>query len=278
MRKIATFILFSFVSLATFAQKSVLEKIIESIPSPVEISTLLKETGSEYQKEVLANTTNLESHTNEYAQVVALGVYSTDLGYANIYGQSVDAFGYLNGIKKLADKLDVGDLINMPTILKLAQSTNNLNALLVETSATFEKINARFQQNNKSHLSVAMLSAGWVETLYLMCNIAKQTDNEALKSRIIDQRIILKELMLAIDAENSDGKLSKLKKQLSKLSDWYANDKFATKEVVSKETTIKDDNGIAFAEGGTEGEDIELSKEELNQIFDIVNSIRTEMK
>lgn len=277
MKKINIFFLSLFFSVVASAQHTVLQKIIESVPSPVEISTLLKETGSEYQKSILSDASKSATYSKEYSQAVALGVYSTDLGYSNIYGKSADAFGYLNGIKKLADKLEVGDLINMATILKLAQSTNNLNALLAETSATFEKINARFQQNDKSYLSVAMLSAGWVETLYLMCSIAKDTDNKDLKSRIIDQQIILKELMAAIDEENSEGELSKLKEQLSKLSDWYSNDKFAIK-VVSGQTTVSDENGIAVAEGGAEEKDIELSGGDLDEVFTIVKGIRNEMK
>ena len=79
--------------------EDVIADIIQQIPSPLEISTLLKEAETKYDKSHLNDPENISNYNSNFKKALALGIYGTDLGYTNIYGQNQDALFYLNSIK-----------------------------------------------------------------------------------------------------------------------------------------------------------------------------------
>ncbi len=182
-----------------FAQADeVLNSIIQFMPSPVEITSFIKETGVLYKGEILNKTTNQKYYTDAHKQALNLGVYSTDLGYSTIYTNPM-SLSYLNCVKTLADSLKVGQYINIESIRKLALG-NDLNQLLSETSATFEKINTHLIDNKTPELAAFMLVGGWLETVYLTSEIAKSTtNNELLNTKVIEQKFVLDQLIEALD-------------------------------------------------------------------------------
>src|SRR5687768_1496297 len=59
--------------------------ILHRIPSPLEISVLLKESGRKYNAGFLNAPDNLSRYNTNYKRALNLGIYGTDLGYTNIY-------------------------------------------------------------------------------------------------------------------------------------------------------------------------------------------------
>src|SRR5574339_30509 len=59
--------------------------ILQTIPSPLEISSILKESGSKYESSILNSDNNLSKYNNNFKKALNLGVFGTDLGYTNIY-------------------------------------------------------------------------------------------------------------------------------------------------------------------------------------------------
>ncbi len=116
----------------------VIKGIIESIPNPIEISFLIKDMGVKYNPAILNSTDKVSSYNTEYKKALNLGVYSTDLGYANIYSQSQDAIGFLTGVKDMADGLNIGKFFDFETIKQLASSSDNMNELLQETTMNLQ--------------------------------------------------------------------------------------------------------------------------------------------
>src|SRR5688500_16735654 len=58
-------------------------EILHRIPSPLEISVLLKESGKKYNSEFLNSPENLSRYNTNYKRALNLGIYGTDLGYTN---------------------------------------------------------------------------------------------------------------------------------------------------------------------------------------------------
>ncbi|NJO00559.1 MAG: hypothetical protein HC880_01745 [Bacteroidia bacterium] len=155
--------------------QEVLDNIFKTIPSPFEISSLIKEEGVSYQGDILNGPQEASRYQSEYRKALNLGIYSTDLGYINIYKKSDSiAPAYLQSILTIANGLNIGQFINFANISQFALS-NDLNGLLSETSSSFDKINQEFIDQQKPQLSVLMLTGGWLETLYLTCQAAKKT-------------------------------------------------------------------------------------------------------
>src|SRR5690606_33392438 len=104
--------------------------ILQRIPSPLEISVLLKESGRKYDVGILNDPNNLSKYNTNYKRALNLGVYGTDLGYTNIYEQNQDGLKYIASIKSLADGLNIGQFFDVETIGRLAANSRNLDSLL----------------------------------------------------------------------------------------------------------------------------------------------------
>lgn len=170
--------------------------ILHRIPSPLEISVLLKESGKQYNADFLNAPSNLARYNTNYKRALNLGIYGTDLGYTNIYEQSQDGIKYMSTIKDLANELNIGQFFEMETIGRLVSNSNNLDSLLLITTQNFNSINQYLQSQNRSHLSVLFLTGGWLEALHITCEVAKTNpDNQQLQETIGAQKIILENII-----------------------------------------------------------------------------------
>jgi hypothetical protein len=79
--------------------EAVIGDILQQIPSPLEISVLLKESGKKYNVNYLNSPDNLAKYNSNYKKALNLGIYGTDLGYTNIYEQNQDGVKYMASIK-----------------------------------------------------------------------------------------------------------------------------------------------------------------------------------
>ena len=122
--------------------QEVLSDIIQQIPSPLEISVLLKESGTNYDKSLLNKADNVSEYNSNFDKAVNLGIYGTDLGYTNIYEQNQDALFYLGSIRKLAEGLSIGQFFDFSAISRLATNSKNLDSLLLITTQNFNNINS----------------------------------------------------------------------------------------------------------------------------------------
>ncbi|MFP4089691.1 MAG: hypothetical protein ACLFUB_11295 [Cyclobacteriaceae bacterium] len=221
----------------------VLESILQQIPSPLEISVLLKESGTNYNPDFLNNTDNISAYNTNFKKALNLGVYGTDLGYTNIYEQNQDAIFYLNSIRDLSDGLSIGQFFNFGTIKRLATNSRNLDSLLLITTKNFNTINTYLQEQQRSNLSVLLLTGGWIEALHIICQVSvKNPENAELRERIGEQKIILENIMLLLSFYSEpDPNIRDLAERMGQLQA-----KFETINITQTyaESTLEEVNGI----------------------------------
>lgn len=148
--------------------------IIQSIPSPLEVTSLIQSIGTEYKNESMNNPDLVDGYNTNFKRALNLGVYSTDLGFANIYKKNQEVIDYLNSVKKLADGLSIGRFFDYNTIKKLATNNENMDSLLQMTTTNFEKINFYLGQQKRENLSILILTGGWVEANHLTTMVYKE--------------------------------------------------------------------------------------------------------
>ncbi|MGF1635456.1 MAG: hypothetical protein ACFCUU_00175 [Cyclobacteriaceae bacterium] len=222
--------------------KEVMTDIIQLIPSPLEISYMLKNSGVKYDFDMLNNPNNTSKYNSAFEKALNLGIYGTDLGYANIYEQNQDALFYLNSIKGLADELSIGQFFDFGTIKRLAVNSRNLDSLLLITTQNFNSINSYLQENQRANLSVLILTGGWLEALHITCQVAsKDPDNLELMEKIGEQKIILDNIKLLLGFYISDPFIADLHKEILELEK-----SFAKIEIIYKyaEPTFEEVNGM----------------------------------
>lgn len=220
---------------------AVLNGIIQSIPSPLEIAFLVKEVGGEYNKTYLNNTDNLHKYNSSHAKALNLGVYGADLAYANIFNKSQDGLSYLSAVTSLAEDLSIGQFFDANILKKLIKHNDNLDSLLLITTSNFEKINLYLQEQNRSQLSILLLTGGWLEGLNLLCDVYNKNPNPELKERIGEQKVVLEQLLQLLNYYEHDENINKLREQLKPLESVY---KDVTIEIVEGEVSFEVVDGI----------------------------------
>ncbi len=176
------------------------EKILEQIPSPLEMSMLIKSSGLKYDNSYLSHADDYMKYNTAFKQAMNLGIYGTDLMYTNIFNKDQDALGYIKASKWLANDLNIGQYFNMQLITELAVNRKNFDSLMLITVRNFNEINRELQQQHRSNLSALLLVGGWLEGLHLTCSMAAvNPDNKALTDKIGEQKIFLENILALLD-------------------------------------------------------------------------------
>ena len=254
--------------------EQVLSKVLQEIPSPLEISSMLQKSGTKYDNGFLNSPDNLSRYNSNYKKALNLGIYGTDLGYTNIYQKNDDGVKYLTSIKSLADGLNIGQFFDIGTIGRLAANSKNLDSLLLITTQNFNTINHYLQTENRANLSVLLLTGGWLEAVHITCQVAaKDPGNKELTEKIGEQKIILNELVKLYEFYQNDDNMSGLAKDLAGLKAEF--DKI-TITYTYKESTMEVVNGVAVIKDNSTTT-IDITPENVKNIRELANSIRTKI-
>lgn len=259
---------------APIIDEQVISSILEQIPSPLETSVLLKQSGTNYNEAVLNQPANVSKYNANFSRALNLGIYGTDLGYTNIYEQKIAGIKYLAAIKTLAKDLGIGQYFDIETIGKLAANSSNLDSLLLITTQNFNSINRHLQSENRSNLSVLLLAGGWLEAMEIICQVAAvDTKNEQLKETIGEQRIILEQLVLLLSFYESDPQMAALSNDFKELQSLFDTIKIT---YTYKESTMEIVNGVAVIKDNSTTT-VEVTDENITDIRKKTNAIRNKI-
>jgi hypothetical protein len=254
--------------------QEVIGSILGQIPSPLEISMLLKQSKVKYNSSILNTPDNLPKYNSNYKMALNLGVYGTDLGYTNIYEQNQDAIKYLSTIKSLANQLNIGQFFDIETIARLATNSKNLDSLLLITTQNFNTINQYLQTQNRSNLSVLLLTGGWIEAMQVTCQLAtKNPSHVELREKIGEQKITLEQILLLFSFYENDENMASLLNDLKQLETAFNKINItytyqeSTMEVVDGVAVIKDNSSTT----------IDITEQDVKDIMSATNSIRTKI-
>lgn len=247
-------------------------EILQQIPSPLEISVLLKESGKKYNVGYLNSPDNSSKYNSNFKKALNLGVYGTDLGYTNIYEQNKDGVNYIEVIKRLADGLSIGQFFDVQTIGRLASNSKNLDSLLLITTQNFNSINHYLQTQNRANLSVLLLTGGWLEAIHITCNVAAlDPSNKLLQEKIGEQKVILNNIVSLLNFyKETDQNMASLLVDFQNLKQVFDKVKIT---YTYKESTFEIVNGVMVIKDNS-STTIDITIDDVNEIRTLVGSIR----
>lgn len=187
---------------------------IISIPSPIEVATLIQKSNIQYNQELINDLQNKSRYLNETKKALNLGVYGADLAYIANYNLGQINNDYFNTLAGLATDLGILENIDKKIVAKLNSNLNNKDSIL-SLNAEFFRVADRYLKNNeRSHLSSYILVGGWIESLHLTASIAGS--NEELMKRLGEQKYSAKSILNMLDDLN-DPAFVAIKSELTKL-------------------------------------------------------------
>jgi hypothetical protein len=255
--------------------EEVIGDILQRIPSPLEISMILKESGKKYNVNYLNPADNRSKYNTNYKKALNLGIYGTDLGYTNLYEQNQDGVKYMEAIKEMADGLNIGQFFDIETVGRLATNSKNLDSLLLITTQNFNSINHYLQTQNRANLSVLLLTGGWIEALHITTEVAHANPtNKELRETIGEQKIILENIMLLLSFyKESDQNMAALLADMEELKKVFDKVKIT---YIYKESTFEIVDGVMVIKDNSSST-IEITKEDIDSIKSVADKIRNKI-
>jgi hypothetical protein len=244
---------------------------IQQIPSPLEMSALIKESGARYNSNYLNEPENYSKYNSGYKRGLNLGIYATDLGYSNLYEESQQSILYVGAIKELADELRIGQYFNFETIERLAEK-RDLDSLLLLSTQNFNDINDHFREQQRPNLSALMLIGGWIEALHIACRVANlSTEHVALKEKIGEQKIVISKVKELLEYFiETDKDINNLYSQIIELEAIFDN--ISIEESYGEPTYEEVDGVLVIKDNSTTN--VNISDEAVDLIRGMVNKIR----
>ena len=242
------------------------KEIFYTIPSPVEMVSLIKKSGARYDHTMLNDVRNLDRYSTARRKAINLGIYGADLSYASVFNQNQESIIYLSAAKQLADELGVSSAFDDALMERVEMNIENRDSLLHIISETFYVLDSYLKENKRSNISAQIITGGWVEGLYLASKIIEtKGKEEALVDRLIDQKYALNDLIELNKSYNKDGSLDKLLSDLKSLNEIYER---TTEISITADTGTQDK---VILGGGTK---LTLNDADVDEIVMLAKDIR----
>jgi len=247
-----------------------LNAIIESIPSPLEIAMVIKQSGFEFNEKMLNSQDNVKLYTTDQEKALNIGIYSGDLGYINIYEKAYMTVNYLASIKALADDINIGQFFDFSTIKRMASNNDKMDSLIFLTTNNFNKMDAFLRNQRRSNLSILMVTGTWTEGLYIATQVAKENKNKEITDWVGYQKVIIDQLILGLSAYKNDAYFQSLETDLKALKAVY--DGITISYDYHEPESVEKDGRLVIVDKSTST--VNINEAQLKQITDLVTKMR----
>jgi hypothetical protein len=248
--------------------KAKIEKMIYSIPSPVQAALLLEKTGARFDNKYMNDVSKVSSYQTTPQIALNIGIYGADLAYTNVYKKHVEGLKYFSVIQKLGDKIGIGYIFTPELMHRFEANQNNQDSLISITTDSFTEVHSHLKKNQQEELIALMLVGGWIEALYISCQIWENNPNKAIATLIAEQKFSLNDVMEVIRRSPKVPELDKIYKDLKELVAVF-NQVKATYSY--EKTELKKDRNLAVIENQTK---LSYSNETIKKISKIISKIR----
>lgn len=249
-----------------------MNEVIASFSSPVEMAALLKDSDVPFSTKYLTDPDKVKDYSSSFKKALGLGVLSADLGYLNVYSKTSQILDYLVSIRQLTENLKLGQFFDFQSLKRLATSDDNIDSLLIMCVQSYQNMDEHLRNNQRSNLSALLVTGVWVESLYLITQVAKEQQNDQFRETIGEQKNILNSLLPILKLfKDQDKNFEELVQNLEELKDVLD---------VVKITVHVDENAQKRDDGVIEQNEysiVEVSKEELLEIITTTEKIRNKI-
>lgn len=256
----------------------IVEEVIEEIknesyyqiPSPDEMFGFIKESGLKYNKSALNPVQNASSYTNPRQQALNFGVYSADLAYTAAFEEYQESIKYFGSIQKLADQIGLSSAFDKSLIERVQNNLNNADSLVAITNTSYFSVVDYLENNEQGDKLGLVASAGWLETVYIVCNTANYKKDKAAVERLADQKLTLDNLLAYLEKYNTTDEVKEVYGWFKELEATFSS--LEQKSSGSGISLKKKEGAKKMVLGG--GENIKITEEQFNAIKNKVNEIR----
>jgi len=199
-------------------------RIFFALPTPIEMSILVKNSGITYQPILLNDHANVLKYLTNQKRALNFGVYITDLTYAGLFGQSQTVLRYQQAIQQLIDDLGLRSAIDPNLMQQLEENINNREVVMRLISDTYASCTASLNEEDRYFLTVAMIVGGWVEGMYIATGMTNENlalNEDRMKQLIVDQKLTFDMIWQAMTDLKNIPEVSQLMSEMTSLAQLF---------------------------------------------------------
>lgn len=195
------------------------DKMIQEMPSPIEMAILVKHAGGEYNANLLNDVKRIDNYLTAGKKTLNMGVYSADVGYTSLYKQTQETMFYLNNVRVLSDGIGLTDAFDQTVFDRVENNLENRDSLLHILSGAYDVANEYLKNNNRMNTSILMIAGGWIESMYLAANLGADggRPEDIISLRIIEQDVVLDRIISAMKMVEGDPLVDEFETKLEAL-------------------------------------------------------------
>ena len=246
-----------------------LQRVFYSLPSPIESAMILKGAGASYNSSFMNDIKKVSNYNTTNSKALNLGIYGTDLAYATVFEQKQEISQYLKTTNSLAEGLGISGTFGESIYNRLEKNLDNQDSLYKIISEAYLITDSYLKENSMTGTSAMILTGGWIEGMHIAGEIEKNAPNSAIRDRIAEQRVSLKNLIKMLEGGEQSEEATVILADLRELKEYF--DKC---EVVAAEAASGTEGGVTTIGGGKK---IKLSDELFNNIRHKIESLRNKI-
>lgn len=178
---------------------------IFSIPSPIQMVSLIKSRDKIFNSSVLTDASDVENFTTTFQRAVNMGIYGADLGYATIYEKNSQALSYMTSIDKLSGELSIAGAFDAELVQRFIDNGSNQDSMLVIMSEGYRKGDQFLKDNEQHDVASLILTGGWIESMFFAVMSYEKTKDQEIANRIGEQKTALKTIIDLLNDFNGEG-------------------------------------------------------------------------
>jgi hypothetical protein len=185
------------------------QNVFYSLPTPIEMSILIKNLGIEYQATLLNDPMSVSKYVTNSKLAINFGIYVTDLVYAGLFDQTQTMLRYKVAIQKIVDALGMAAALDNNLIKSLEKNINNKEDMLRILSELYSSCSAYLNDDtSRKFLIISTLVGGWVEGMYIASSLTNEklaVNEKQIEQLVIDQKLTFDMIWQAMsDAQKTE--------------------------------------------------------------------------
>jgi predicted Zn-ribbon and HTH transcriptional regulator len=251
---------------STTLQQEQVRKILYTIPTPMSMASIIKQTGATFDKDVMNGIDKISNYNTAKQQALNLGIYGADLSYSSMFDQDQEAIQYLSAVQKLCTSLGIEGAIESDIYKRLNDYKDNRDSVLNIVSETYFSLDIYLKEAGREDLLALIVTGGWVEGLSLAAEHMSGNSPE-LRQRIAEQKYAVNDLVKLLETYGDNPVLNDVREDVKSVAAIFNEVEINQ----GKTETSTDENGKLVIGGSSTSN---MSDETLNKVMSKIRELR----
>lgn len=183
----------------------------------VELSSLFESSGAVFEQDLLNPPDKVVDYITSSKKALNLGVFAVDLSYSKVFEQLEIAARYFDAMQRMAEELGIPSAYFETTAQRFERNINNKDSLIKIANEVYMATDLYLKENERYGAASQVIIGGWVEAIYIACDIAARTKDIEIFERLGEQRYSLVNLLDMLRNYQDDVMIEKYIRELTAL-------------------------------------------------------------